>query len=46
MHHTVTEFGELAAVPAAGGADKVARDALQLVYVLTSAVRTLGEDTG
>lgn len=40
MYHTVAQFGELAAVPTAGGADKVACDALQLVYVLSAAMRT------
>ena len=43
VYHAVTELGELTAVPAACGADEVAGDALELVDVLSAAVRTLCE---
>lgn len=43
MYHAVAELGELATVPAAGRADEVAGDALELVDVLSAAVRALGE---
>ena len=43
VHHAVAELGELAAVPAAGRADQVAGNALELVDVLSAAVRALGE---
>ena len=43
VHDAVAELGELAAVPAAGRADEVAGDALELVDVLSAAVRALGE---
>ena len=43
VHDAVAELGELAAVPAAGRADQVAGDALELVDVLSAAVRALGE---
>ena len=33
MCHTVIELGEFASVPAVGGADEIARDALQLVNI-------------
>ncbi len=40
MYYSVLEFGELAAVPAAGGADEVTGDSLELVDVGAAAVRT------
>ena len=41
--HTVVKFGELAAVPTVGSTYEVASDALQLVDVVTSALRANGE---
>ena len=38
MYHTVLQFGELTAVPAACGADEVTCDSLKLVDVHASAV--------
>ena len=43
MYDAVAELGELTAVPAACGADEVAGDALELVDVLSAAVRALGQ---
>ena len=43
MYHAVAELGELAAVPAAGCTYEVTGDALELVDVLSAAVRTLHE---
>ncbi len=43
MDHAVFEFGEFAGVPAGGGADEVAGDALELVDVLAAAVRAFLE---
>lgn len=41
MYHAVAELGELAAVPTACGTYEVTCDALELVDVLSTAVRTL-----
>ena len=41
MYHAVAELGELSAVPAAGCTYEVAGDALELVDVLSAAVRAL-----
>ena len=41
VYYSVAELGELSAVPAACGADKVAGDSLELVDVFASTVRTL-----
>ena len=41
MDNAVLELGELAAVPAVGGADQVASDALQAVDVVTVAAGAL-----
>ena len=43
MYHAVAELGELSAVPSAGGSDEVTGNALELVNVMTSAVRTFCE---
>ncbi len=43
MHYAVGELGEFGFVPAVGGADEVAGDALQLVDVVAAAVGALGE---
>ena len=43
VYDAVTELGELSAVPTAGCTDEVAGDALELVDVLSAAVRTLCE---
>ena len=40
MNHSVLEFGELSAVPAACRTYEVAGDALELVNILAAAVRT------
>ena len=41
MYYAIAELGELAAVPSAGCTHEVAGDTLELVDVLSSAVRTL-----
>ena len=41
MNHSVLEFGELSAVPAACRTYEVAGDALELVNILAAAVRAL-----
>ena len=43
MYYAVTELGELAAVPSAGCTHEVAGDTLELVDVLSSAVRALSQ---
>ena len=43
VYDAVAELGELSAVPAACRADKVTGDALELVDVLSAAVRTLNQ---
>ena len=43
VNHAVTEFCKFSSVPAACGTHEVACDALKLVDVLSTAVRTLGE---
>ena len=43
MNHAVAELGELSAVPAVGCSYEVSCDTLELVDVLSTAVRTFGE---
>ena len=43
VNHAILEFGELSAVPAACRTYEVAGDALELVNILASAVRTFLE---
>ena len=43
VYHAVFQLCELSAVPSAGGSDEVTGDALELVNVMTSAVRALCE---
>ena len=40
MHHPVSQFCKLSAVPSCRGTDKVTGDALELVYLGALAVRT------
>ena len=41
MNHAIFEFSKLGTVPAVSGTDEVAGNPLQLVYLVTSAVRAL-----
>ena len=43
MHYAVAEFGELSAIPAAGGSYEITGDTLKLVDVVAAAVRTFGQ---
>ena len=46
VNHSVLELGKLAAVPAVGGADEIAGDALEGVNIVSVAMRTLLETFG
>lgn len=43
VYHAVFQLCELSAVPSVSGSDEITGDALELVYVMSSAVRTLHE---